>query len=104
MPKRTAWPVWPVGAAAMVPLADARRAPCRHDPVRRQLCPIAMLRHPLLRPLPLIIVALGFLLLAFTDPSAAAETSRRLKIDVEFKRDGTVQQGAEQGRGKLVQQ
>ena len=63
-----------------------------------------MPRHPLLRPLPIAVVALGFVLLAFTDPAAAAETSRRLKIDVEVKRDGTVQQGAEQGRGKSVQQ
>ena len=43
-------------------------------------------------------------LLALTDPTQAAETARRLKIDLEVKRDGTVQQGAEQGRGKLVQQ
>jgi len=63
-----------------------------------------MPRHPLLRPLPIAIVALGFVLLALTDPTQAAETARRLKIDLEVKRDGTVQQGAEQGRGKLVQQ
>jgi len=63
-----------------------------------------MPRHPLLRPLPIAIVALGFMLLALTDPTQAAETARRLKIDLEVKRDGTVQQGAEQGRGKLVQQ
>src|SRR5689334_23320802 len=64
----------------------------------------AMPRHPLLRPLPIAVVALGFVLLALTDPTQAAETARRLKIDVEVKRDGSVQQGAEQGRGKLSQQ
>ena len=34
-----------------------------------------MPRHPLLRPLPIAIVALGFVLLALTDPTQAAETA-----------------------------
>ncbi len=57
----------------------------------------------LLRPLPLLIEALGFVLLIWTDP-AAAETARRLKIDLEVRRDGAVRLGADQGKGKLVQQ
>jgi hypothetical protein len=62
-----------------------------------------MVPSRLLRPVPLLLLAAGAALLVFTDP-AAAETTRRLTIDLEVRRDGTVQQGAEQGRGKLLQQ
>ncbi|HUG25209.1 hypothetical protein [Piscinibacter sp.] len=57
----------------------------------------------LLRPVAPPLLALGLVLLAGADP-AAADTARRLKIDLEVRRDGTVQHGAEQGRGRLVQQ
>jgi len=58
----------------------------------------------LLRPLPLLILVLGFVLLIWTSPAAAAETARRLKLDLELRRDGNVQLGADQGKGKLLQQ
>jgi len=63
----------------------------------------AMVPSRLLRPVPLLLLALGAALLVATDP-AAAETARRLTIDLEVRRDGAIQQGAEQGRGKLAQQ
>jgi hypothetical protein len=88
------WFLWPMPA----------RRPAGTMPTVATPHRTAMPRHPLLRPLPIAVVALGFVLLALTDPAEAAETARRLKIDLEVKRDGTVQQGAEQGRGKLVQQ
>ena len=55
-------------------------------------------RHPIAP-----LLALGLALLAGADP-AAADTARRLKIDLELRRDGAVQHGADQGRGRLVQQ
>jgi len=58
----------------------------------------------LLRPVPLLIVILGFVLLIWSDPSSAAETARLLKIDVDLRRAGTVQQGADRGKGTLAQQ
>jgi len=58
----------------------------------------------LLRPVPLVLLALGAALLIAFDPAEAAETARRLQIDIELKRDGNVQQGAETGKGKLVEQ
>ena len=64
----------------------------------------AMLPAKFLRPVPLLLLALVAILLVFTVPSEAAETARRLQVDLEVRRDGAVRQGAEQGRGKLVQQ
>ena len=64
----------------------------------------AMLPAKFLRPVPLLLLALVAVLLVFTVPSEAAETARRLQIDLEVRRDGAIQQGAEQGRGKSVQQ
>ncbi len=58
----------------------------------------------LLRPVPLLLLTLGAILMIAMTPADAADTARRLKIDLEVRRDGSVQQGAEQGRGKLVQQ
>ncbi len=48
------------------------------------------------------IAALGLALLAGT--ADAAEMARRLQIEIDFLRDGTVQEGAETGRGRLKQQ
>jgi hypothetical protein len=64
----------------------------------------AMVPSRLLRPVPLVLLAVGAALLITFDPAQAAETARRLQIDIDLKRDGNVQQGAEQGRGKLVEQ
>ncbi|HEY0858044.1 MAG TPA: hypothetical protein VGE16_13350 [Albitalea sp.] len=55
--------------------------------------------RPATRPL----LALALVILCAADP-AAADTARRLKIDIDVRRDGAVQQGVEQGWGKLVQQ
>jgi len=63
-----------------------------------------MVSSKLLRPVPLLVLALVAALLVATSPSEAAETARRLQVDLEVRRDGAVQQGAEHGRGKLVQQ
>jgi hypothetical protein len=63
-----------------------------------------MIPPELLRPVPLLLIVLGAVLLIVTGPVQAADTARRLQIDLEVRRDGAVQQGAEKGRGKLVQQ
>ena len=66
----------------MVLLADAGGRAARHDAYLRQL---ARNRHgplPPPRPVPLLLLALGAALLVATDP-AAAETARRLTIDLE---------------------
>ena len=64
----------------------------------------AMLPPELLRPVPLLLIVLGAILLIVTGPADAAETARRLQVELEVRRDGAVRQGADQGRGKLVQQ
>ena len=64
----------------------------------------AMVPSRLLRPFPLALLAVGAALLIAFDPAQAAETARRLQIDIDLKRDGNVQQGAETGKGKLVEQ
>lgn len=48
------------------------------------------------------LLALCLLLSAAAGP-AVADTARRLKIDLELRRDGTVSSGADQGRGRLEQ-
>lgn len=63
-----------------------------------------MVPSRLLRPVPLVLLALGAALLIAFDPAEAAETARRLQIDIDLKRDGNVQQGAETGKGKLAEQ
>ena len=95
---------WPVANTAMVLLADGTRRLGRHDDGLRQL---AEPRHgplPPPPPSPLALLALGAALLIAFDPAQAAETARRLQIDIDLKRDGNVQQGAETGKGKLVEQ
>jgi hypothetical protein len=52
----------------------------------------------LLRPVAPPLLALGLVLLAGADP-AAADTARRLKIDLEMRRDGAVQHSADQVAG-----
>jgi hypothetical protein len=49
-----------------------------------------------------LTLAAGLALLASAVP-AAAETARRLTIDLQVQREGAVQHGAEQGRGRLEQ-
>lgn len=58
----------------------------------------------LLRPVPLLLLTVGAALLVAMSPADAADTARRLKIDLEVRRDGSVRQGADEGRGKLAQQ
>jgi hypothetical protein len=65
-------------------------------------------RHPMptlrFRPktAPTLLLLLALALLADSAP-AQADTARRLKLDIDFTRDGAVQMGADKGRGKLTQ-
>ena len=97
-------PEWPVAAAAMVLLADAggRRGPARCRPSTTR-------RNPPWSP-PASSAPSRCCCSRWAPPcwSPPIRRGRRDRpppaIDLEVRRDGAVQQGAEQGRGKLVQQ
>lgn len=55
---------------------------------------------------PVLVALLGAAVLTLLPPAAeaASPTARRLQVQIEFTRQGDVQNGAERGRQKLVQQ